>query len=336
MHTFTQALLDWYQHHGRHDLPWQGSSDAYRIWVSEIMLQQTQVTTVIPYYERFMARFTTVQELAAANTDEVLHYWTGLGYYARARNLHKAAQYVCDQHQGKFPKTFEEVLALPGIGRSTAGAILAFSTGQRHAILDGNVKRVLARFYAIEGWYGQKAVEQKLWAKAEANTPTHKIEQYTQAIMDLGATVCTRSKPTCLTCPIQEHCRARIQSRTHELPHSKPKKTKPVRSTIMLLIKNQDDEFLLNKNPPSGIWGGLWCPPQVGTLDEVDCAEPIKELAPLRHTFSHYHLDIQPVLCRPTDKQQIIEESTSVWYKPSSETALGLAAPVKKLLKKYA
>jgi len=336
MQTFTQKLLTWFADHGRHNLPWQNTRDAYRIWVSEIMLQQTQVTTVIPYYQRFIARFPDVSSLAKAGTDEVLHHWTGLGYYARARNLHKTAQAVCEQHSGQFPTNFDDMLALPGIGRSTAGAILAFSADQHHAILDGNVKRVLARFYAIEGWYGQKVVENTLWEHAEANTPSKQIANYTQAIMDLGAIVCTRSKPNCLICPIQTNCQARIQQRADELPHRKPKKDKPVRSTIMLLIKNQRGEFLLNQNPPTGIWGSLWCPPQISQLDEAKAVTIKEELPTIRHTFSHYHLDIQPMLCQPEESTENVEDSTSVWYKPGSQIALGLAAPVKKLLEQYA
>ena len=203
MKRITNTLLQWHQDAGRHDLPWQNTRDAYRIWISEIMLQQTQVTTVIPYYQRFLERFPNLSTLAKAETDQVLHLWTGLGYYARARNLHKAAKIIQDEYQGDFPDQFEHVLALPGIGRSTAGAILAFSKQQRHAILDGNVKRVLARFYEVEGWYGKKSVENKLWELAEANTPDKEVDIYTQAIMDFGATLCTRSKPNCSACPLQ-------------------------------------------------------------------------------------------------------------------------------------
>ena len=340
MQLISKPVLSWYAKHGRHELPWQNTKDAYRIWVSEIMLQQTQVATVIPYYQRFMERFATISDLAQAPIDDVLHLWTGLGYYARARNLHKTAQIVCKDYKGKFPTTFEQVLALPGIGRSTAGAILAFSSQQHFAILDGNVKRVLSRFYEVEGWYGKKEVENKLWALAEANTPKQGVDKYTQAIMDLGATLCKRSKPNCQACPLQNDCLALKHGRTAELPHGKPKKAKPVKSTYMLLVKNQQDEFLLQQNPPSGIWGGLWCPPQVQQLANKPEFEVLKELPVLRHTFSHYHLDITPVLCRPqTSTQQVAESSslyTTIWYKSGSDTALGLAAPVKKLLEQYA
>lgn len=336
MKLISEAVLNWYADHGRHDLPWQNTKDAYRIWVSEIMLQQTQVITVIPYYQRFMQRFASIADLAQAPTDEVLHLWTGLGYYARARNLHKTAQIIHQDYQGEFPASFDQVLALPGIGRSTAGAILAFSSQQHFAILDGNVKRVLARFYEVEGWYGKKAVEKQLWQLAEANTPKDGVDKYTQAIMDLGATVCTRSKPNCEACPLISDCLAHKNQRTGELPHGKPKKTKPVKSTYMLLVKNEQDEFLLKQNPPSGIWGSLWCPPQFEDLKQQADYEVIKHLPVLRHTFSHYHLDITPVLCRPEQSAQGVAESTALWYKSGSDTALGLAAPVKKLLEQYA
>jgi len=340
MILITQTLLDWHKLHGRHDLPWQNTQDAYRIWVSEIMLQQTQVATVIPYYQRFMQQFPTVTDLAQAETDQVLHLWTGLGYYARARNLHKAAQQIAKQYSGVFPTQFEEVLALPGIGRSTAGAILAFSQKQRHPILDGNVKRVLARFYQVEGWYGKKEVETKLWAFAEANTPEQNVDVYTQAIMDFGATLCSRSKPNCEQCPLQVNCAAFNNDRVKELPHGKPKTTKPTKETYMLLIKDNNDAFFLQQNPPSGIWGGLWCPPQVNELKETHDVgalqiETLEELPMLKHTFSHYHLQITPVLCRVNKNKQNVTEAGRLWYKSESNKALGLAAPVKKLLEKY-
>ncbi len=304
------------------------------------MLQQTQVATVIDYYTRFMKRFPTVTDLASAPTDEVLHLWTGLGYYARARNLHKAAQQISEQYNGNFPTNFDDVIALPGIGRSTAGAILAFSTGQRFAILDGNVKRVLARFYEVEGWYGKKDVENKLWELAELNTPEQGVEIYTQAIMDFGATLCTRSKPNCRLCPLAHECQAKHSGRTAELPHGKPKTDKPTKQTYMLLVKNAQDEFLLQKNPPSGIWGGLWCPPQTNSL-EGDLStgglelESLETLPMYKHTFSHYHLEITPVLCRPKGENQNIAECEQTWFTLNSDQELGLAAPVKKLLKKY-
>lgn len=340
MKLISDTLLNWHKDFGRHDLPWQNTNDAYRIWVSEIMLQQTQVSTVIPYYQRFMNSFPTVIALANAEQDDVLHHWTGLGYYARARNLHKAAKTISNDYSGKFPTNFDDVLALPGIGRSTAGAVLSFSTKQRHPILDGNVKRVLARFYAVEGWYGKKDVEQQFWKLAEANTPQVNVDIYTQAIMDFGATLCSRSKPNCQECPLQANCQAFASDRVKELPHGKPKTAKPTKQTYMLLIKNEQDEFLLQQNPPSGIWGSLWCPAQVENLEvehEIDGinVETIEKLPILKHTFSHFHLEITPVLCRPTGHANSIAENKQIWYKTNSEQALGLAAPVKKLLEMY-
>ena len=336
MQSITQPLLSWFAKYGRRDLPWQNTKDPYRIWLSEIMLQQTQVQTVIPYYARFLDAFPTLEALAHAPQDEVLHLWTGLGYYARARNLHKAAQAVCNQHGGRFPTQFEEVIALPGIGRSTAGAILAFSCDQHHPILDGNVKRVLSRVYEVEGWYGQKAVENRLWELAEHNTPKQEVARYTQAIMDLGATVCTRSKPKCTECPLKDECGAFSHDRTNELPHRKPKREKPTKHTYMLLIQNNQGEILLQQNPPSGIWGGLWCPPQVQQLlENLEFGPyqlvPVKQRPKFRHTFSHYHLDITPVDCHIVFSNGVAE-ANEVWYNRRSQAMLGLAAPVKKLL----
>lgn len=343
-HTITQPLLAWYLEHGRHHLPWQNTQQAYLIWLSEIMLQQTQVQTVIPYYQRFVERFPNATALANAEQDEVLHLWSGLGYYSRARNLHKTSQIVRDDFAGVFPQTIEEMVALPGIGRSTAGAILAFAHNQRHAILDGNVKRVLARFYEVEGWYGKKSVENRLWELAELNTPGgdaiseagNDIAAYTQAIMDLGATVCTRSKPNCEQCPLRQNCAALANGRTKELPHRKPKTTKPTKQTTMLLIKNQAGDVLLRQNPPSGIWGGLWCPPQVDRPHTTISLPPYQLIAtkqqpPLRHTFSHFHLLITPLECR-IESVDGIAEANEVWYKLGAGQTIGLAAPIKKLL----
>jgi len=347
MKLISDTLLNWHNEHGRHDLPWQNTDDAYRIWISEIMLQQTQVATVIPYYQRFMRSFPTVTDLAKADNDDVMHHWTGLGYYARARNLHKTAKIISENYQAKFPTEFDQVVTLPGIGRSTAGAILAFSTQQRHAILDGNVKRVLARFYKVEGWYGKKEVEKKLWELADANTPQNDVHIYTQAIMDFGATLCSRSKPSCEQCPLRPNCSAFASERVSELPHGKPKMNKPTKQTYMLLVKNAEDEFLLQKNPPSGIWGGLWCPAQVEKLEANHTlagleVETLETLPILKHTFSHYHLEITPVLCRVIGDAQVVAETNQVWYKSQSSNAqgteavkIGLAAPVKKLMELY-
>ncbi|HEB57895.1 MAG TPA: adenine DNA glycosylase [Gammaproteobacteria bacterium] len=345
---FHRRLLHWFRHHGRHDLPWQSPRDAYRVWVSEIMLQQTQVATVIPYFERFMARFPDLASLASADLDQVLHLWTGLGYYARARNLHRAAGVIVAEHGGRFPTDFEAVLALPGIGRSTAGAILAQACDQRHAILDGNVRRVLARHRAIEGWPGQKAVENTLWALAEELTPAEDVADYTQAIMDLGATVCTRSQPRCAACPVSEDCAARAEGRQADFPGRRPRKALPERHTRMLLLRDAEGQVLLEQRPPTGIWGGLWslpeCPPEADlhawsreTLGvELDA---VRDGAPLSHTFTHFRLHIQPVHARLRDTAHapaagggIMEAAARVWYNTRLPADLGLPAPVKSLL----
>lgn len=336
------ALLDWFEQHGRHDLPWQQDINPYRVWVSEIMLQQTQVKTVIPYYQRFMLRFPDIQSLARAEIDDVLHHWTGLGYYARGRNLHKTAKIIDKEFNGQFPDEVKTVMSLPGIGRSTAAAILAISFGQQHSILDGNVKRVLSRLHAVEGWPGDKKVANQLWQLADQYTPEERIEDYTQAIMDLGATVCTRSRPDCPQCPLQSDCVAHQQGRETEFPNAKPKKDKPVRKTIFLLMENSEGGILLQQRPPSGIWGGLWCFPEVEKEEDVN--RYVREkygfriqsrhgLQSMRHSFSHFHLDIQPMLLKGTmTAESIAEPVASCWYKKSIRKNLGLAAPVKKLL----
>jgi len=336
---FSQAVLNWFDEHGRHDLPWQHNKTPYRVWVSEIMLQQTQVVTVIPYYERFMTSFPTVQDLANASTDEVLHHWTGLGYYARARNLHKCAQTVVEQYNGEFPQTVEALEGLSGIGRSTAGAIASISMGKHAAILDGNVKRVLSRFHAIEGWPGNKKVADKMWQIAERYTPAKRTGDYTQAMMDLGATLCTRSKPQCEICPLQPNCEAYAQGRVKEFPNSKPKKDKPIKSVRLLMLQHERD-VLLQQQPSAGIWGGLWIFPQQA-LEETVFESPLliqqnlnayEEKAIFRHTFSHYHLDIHPVLIKLPKKIDQVAESGSLWYNLDQPPSVGLAAPVKKLL----
>ena len=340
---FSDAVLSWFDLHGRHDLPWQQSKQAYPTWISEIMLQQTQVSTVIPYFQRFIEKFPDVFTLAAADIDEVLHLWTGLGYYARARNLHRAANQVVDQYQGEFPLSVPELEALSGIGKSTAGAILSISSNRRAAILDGNVKRVLARFYAVEGWSGKADVAKQLWQFAEHNTPYTRAGDYTQAMMDMGATLCTRSKPKCNYCPLLSGCSAQAQDKVSEFPHSKPKKTLPVRQTLMLIIENQYSEKLLYQRPPSGLWGGLWSLPQVADLRDVqaECGLDIDinaavYLTPVRHTFSHFHLDITPVrVSLKTDSQHIMEALPTLWYNSAQPAEVGLAAPVKKLLQQY-
>ncbi|MBN0985945.1 A/G-specific adenine glycosylase [Amphritea pacifica] len=349
---FANAVLVWFDQHGRHDLPWQAHKTAYFTWLSEIMLQQTQVTTVIPYFERFRQQFPTVDDLAAADQDEVLHLWTGLGYYARARNLHKTAKIVSRNFGGRFPETVEELEQLPGIGRSTAGAILSISTGKRAAILDGNVKRVLARFYAIDGWPGTTDNIKQLWSFAEQNTPHERVADYTQAMMDMGATLCTRSKPACLLCPLQQGCQAHRQGRENQLPEPRPKKVIPVKQTLMLLIEDSEGQILLRQRPPTGIWGGLWSLPETSDLRDAeqetglpvdtDSATPLE---PLRHTFSHFHLDITPVkiALRKAGREseshkdltnRVMEQPATLWYNLHQPQKVGLAAPVKKLLGK--
>ncbi|WP_299730811.1 A/G-specific adenine glycosylase [uncultured Endozoicomonas sp.] len=346
--VFSQKILRWFDHHGRKNLPWQQNKTPYRVWISEIMLQQTQVTTVIPYYQKFMARFPDVFTLAAAHEDEVLHHWSGLGYYSRARNLHKAAKAVVAQFDGEFPKSVEQLMELSGIGRSTAGAIASISMGIRAPIMDGNVKRVLTRYFAIPGWPGQTTISNQLWELADQLTPDHRTGDYTQVMMDLGATVCKRSKPTCDICPVSDDCVAHRLGQEKLYPESKPKKAKPEKSTIMLMVVNQFGEILLEKRPPSGIWGGLWGFPEVLGLDQVK--EQAKEKTglqlgdcdfwqPFRHTFSHYHLDITPALSfieyPDSDTDYSIKDGDSLkWFPLATLPELGLAAPVSKLLGK--
>jgi len=336
---FSTQVLDWYDKYGRKTLPWQIEKTPYKVWLSEVMLQQTQVATVIPYFERFMARFPTVTDLANAPLDEVLHLWTGLGYYARARNLHKAAKQVAELHGGVFPQTFEEIAALPGIGRSTAGAILSLSLGKHFAILDGNVKRVLARCYAVAGWPGKKEVEKRLWELAEQVTPAKGVEQFNQAMMDLGAMVCTRSKPKCTLCPLQTGCIAYANHSWAEYPGKKPRQTLPERSAYFLLMQHGDQVFL-QQRPPVGLWGGLFCFPQFE--DEASLhdwlaqhqikADNLSQLIAFRHTFSHFHLDIVPMWLTVSSFSSCMDEGTGLWYNLAQPPSVGLAAPVERLL----
>jgi A/G-specific adenine glycosylase len=313
------------------------------VWVSEIMLQQTQVATVIPYYERFLQRFPDVRALAAASEDEVLHLWTGLGYYSRARNLRRTAQLVCSEHGGEFPGDVDQLAALPGIGRSTAGAIASIACGRRAAILDGNVKRVLARFHAVPGYPGESATLNTLWQYAEAHMPAARIADYTQAMMDLGATLCTRSRPACPLCPLVEQCAAHREGAAADYPGKKPKKAMPVRAVQMLILEH-GDEVLLEKRPPTGVWAGLWVFPQIETgIDALDyCRDRLRIEAALverwqgyRHTFSHYHLDIEPLRLRLTTSDRSLREpERQLWYDRRHPAAVGLAAPVTQLLAK--
>ncbi len=337
--TFQQRLLEWFDRAGRHDLPWQRERTPYRVWVSEIMLQQTQVATVIPYFERFMVRFPTLAELAVASTDEVLHLWTGLGYYARGRNLHKAARQVMAEHGGELPVTNLETMAeLPGIGRSTAGAIIAQSTGRRAVILDGNVKRSLSRLHAVAGWPGRPAVERRLWALAEHYTPECRVADYTQAMMDLGATLCRRGTPECSRCPFVDVCVAHARGEQRRFPESKPRKALPTRTTLMLVLRDAEGRVLLEQRPASGLWGGLWGLPQFDDLAALrawlDVHAPGATLDPawpaFSHTFSHFRLDITPQPARIGGLNSVGE--ARCWYDPGSPGRIGLAAPVESLL----
>ncbi len=341
--NFTARVLDWYDCHGRHDLPWQQRRNAYRVWIAEIMLQQTQVGTVVPYYRRFMQTFPTLSKLASAPLDRVMACWAGLGYYSRARNLHKAASIIKQRHGGRFPRVFDEVLALPGIGRSTAGAILAQVHDQRHPILDGNVKRVLCRYHAIDGWPGTTAVQKKLWQLAEHNTPSERVADYTQAIMDLGATLCTRANPQCGQCPVQADCAAFVAAKVDLYPQPRPRKTMPVKATRLLVLTDADSgHILLEKRPPSGIWGGLWSLPELDTAASVEseCRQRwglrvlgVSESPQFRHTFSHYHLDITPCQVQVRCSHHGVHEQGQTQWCPTDEVGnRGLAAPVARIL----
>lgn len=342
MSDFAQRVLTWFDAHGRHDLPWQCDPSPYRVWVSEIMLQQTQVATVIPYFERFMARFPDLASLAAADVDQVLHLWTGLGYYARARNLHRAAREVLECHEGELPRDLEALQSLPGIGRSTAGAIASLAMSLRAPILDGNVKRVLTRVHAVGGWPERSAVKQELWQLAERLTPVDRVGDYTQAMMDLGATVCTRSRPACGDCPLADRCEARLSDRIADFPGRKPKKTLPVRAVEMFVIRSQEGEVLLEKRPDRGIWGGLYSLPerrideQPGSTNWRELSIPAQDgtrLESFRHSFTHYHLDITPVLPETWSLTEGVADSGRwLWYPLDHSREVGLAAPVKKLL----
>jgi len=335
--AFQSAVLQWFDAHGRKDLPWQQPASPYRVWVSEVMLQQTQVSTVIPYFNRFMAHYPTVQALANAPLDEVLSFWAGLGYYARARNLHKAAKEI---NSHGFPETLEGWVNLSGVGRSTAGAILSIAYGQSHAILDGNVRRVLARFKAIEGWTASAEVSKRLWEISEYYTPPTRCADFTQVMMDLGATLCTRSKPQCTACPLQSECLALAQGRVAELPTPKVNKKKPVKQAVLLIIKDSQGTVLLEKRAPTGIWGGLWSVPEVSSELEVEAwmlrhqldLISAKPLASRRHTFSHYHLDYVPVVCQvDTPINNVMEADMRIWYKHGEVENIALPAPIKQL-----
>lgn len=347
---FGQQVVSWYHKQGRKHLPWQQDKTPYRVWISEIMLQQTQVATVIPYYQRFMESFPSITDLANADEDVVLHHWTGLGYYARARNLHKSAKIMAENYAGNFPIDIDEVIALPGIGRSTAGAILSLSLKQHHPILDGNVKRVLARSYLVEGYNGLTKFDKALWQLSEQLTPAIQTDSFNQAMMDLGATICTRSKPICALCPVEQSCLAKANDQQMNFPQKKPKKTIPIKKTIMVIprISNErSHKVLMEKRPPAGIWGGLWCFHEIDELAEIDDLMANLSLKALslethnefRHTFSHFHLDITPLVvdCRElksveVDTTKINEPNQHKWYDLHLGKSVGLAASTQKLL----
>ena len=343
--SFQQLIMQWFDQHGRKNLPWQENKTAYRVWVSEIMLQQTQVNTVIPYFQRFMSRFPDVKTLATANEDDVLHLWTGLGYYQRARHLHKTAKIICESFQGHFPNDLTGLESLPGIGRSTAGAILSIAFEKPAAILDGNVKRVLTRLHGITQWPGEKDTLQKLWSIAEEHTPCERVADYTQAIMDLGATLCVRGKPKCTICPFKIYCVGHIQGIASQLPQSKPRKALPIRQATLMIIVQKLKYVLLEKRSSSGVWKGLWSFPEIAGMSNVKAIRkiflarfhlPIKKVTLgnlFRHTFSHYHLDILPVIINISDHStKIMDDTQKIWYNLENNQTVGMPAPVKTLL----
>jgi len=343
---FSERLLAWFAPHGRHNLPWQTNPTPYRVWISEVMLQQTQVGAVIPYYERFMARFPDVESLASAPLDEVLHLWTGLGYYARARNLKACAQTLILDHQGKLPVDVEALIELPGIGRSTAGAILALSSGQRHPILDCNVKRVLARVFGIAGDPGSSAVVAALWAQSDACTPASNVSEYTQAIMDLGATVCTRSRPACTRCPLNVTCIAALQGRQAELPGGRRKRIRPSREATLLIAytgREGSPAVLVERRPTVGLWGGLWSPPQFESDGEAldwcrkeigDTARESRIMPPIDHAFTHFDLRLNPLLvhCQPNSFPR--DGDDRLWSVLKAPPRIGLPQPISRLFER--
>jgi len=339
MSSFAAKLVVWQQRHGRRHLPWQNTRDPYAIWVSEIMLQQTRVSTVIPYYQRFMLKFPTIDALAAAPLDEVLTQWSGLGYYSRARNLHRAAQIMYAEGEG-FPRDFKRILRLPGIGRSTAAAICVFAFGERHAILDGNVKRVMTRYYGISGCPDDKGVENKLCRTAQRLLPAKDIESYTQGLMDLGSGVCVRRKPLCMSCPLRQRCVAYRHGLTDRLPAARPKRTIPRKKTTMLILQHAG-EVLLEKRPTTGVWGGLWCFPETARREDIAgiCARrfgarvvALKPLPVIEHEFTHFHLSIRPQRLRVTTLNPGIAEPGHIWLSREEAMTAAIPTPVKRIL----
>ncbi len=343
--SFSTAVLKWFDHSGRKHLPWQQNITPYRVWLSEIMLQQTQVSTVIPYFEKFICRFPDVASLAEAPVDDVLALWTGLGYYTRARNLHRTAKIISSEYQSIFPDTVESLVTLPGIGRSTAAAIVSIAYNKKAAILDGNVKRVLARFHAVTGWPGDNSVAKILWQHAEEHTPAKRAGNYTQAMMDIGATICTRSKPLCDICPLRAHCIACAQDSIALYPGRKKSKPLPIKAVQMLMIRNSTGEVLLQQRPPTGLWGGLWCLPEIPMADDIATYCKIlcqqrprsQEIWPSwRHSFSHYHLDITPVLIDLKNTPTTVRETDWRWVSPTQLQRIGIPAPLVRLMAQLA
>ena len=340
---FSTRIIAWQKGHGRHDLPWQNTRDPYRIWLSEIMLQQTQVATVIPYYTRFLEKFATLRDLATASEDEVLALWSGLGYYSRGRNLLRAAHIIAEKFRGEFPKAMDDILALPGIGQSTAAAISAFAFGERQAILDGNVKRVFARHFGMDGLPSEKKIQTNFWRVANAALPKKNIEAYTQGLMDLGATLCLRTRPLCLACPVEEHCVAKRDGRIQELPTPRPKKAVPEKSTTMLIIAHAG-EVLLEKRPPTGVWAGMWCFPEVvnGASPRDVCRErygletkSLKSWSVLQHGFTHFKLSITPQPIVVQKKLPRASEPSFIWLSIDDALKAAIPKPVRELLIKF-
>lgn len=343
--TFAPKLLHWFDEFGRHDLPWQKQKTAYRVWLSEIMLQQTQVKTVIDYFHRFISRFPNVKLLATAHSDAVLQLWAGLGYYARARNLHRTAQIIHQDYKGRFPRTVTELQQLPGIGRSTAGAIVAIAFETKATILDGNVKRVLSRVMALSGTSLDKSFNDTLWTMAESLTPDERVGDYTQAIMDLGATLCTRTQPRCGDCPLQSLCSAYQLDRVADFPTAKLKKVRPERDVHLILLENNSQQILLHKRSDSGIWGSLWCLPEVAAKEDIIAwcqqnriqkAALKYTLAPIKHILTHFtlYLHVHYVSCGSV-QAKATHATIGTWHSQLELNALGFPAPIQKLLKGY-
>ncbi len=338
--SFAARIIAWQKEHGRHDLPWQGTRDPYAIWLSEIMLQQTQVATVIPYYNRFIARFPDVAALAEAPLDDVLRLWSGLGYYSRARNLHEAAQRIVARLRGRFPRRFEAIAALPGVGRSTAAAICVFAYGARHAILDGNVKRLLARHRGVKGYPGDRKVADRLWSAAERLLPRRDLQAYTQGLMDHGAMICLRGRPRCPECPVRSDCVALRRGWVAQLPGPRPRRERPHKRTIMLVL-TRAGEVLLEKRPATGVWGGMWSLPEASRKTDLEAAclkrfgvhlNEVEELPRIAHGFTHFSLDIRPLRLRVSALVPQAAEPGMVWLPFEEARGAAIPAPVRRIL----